>query len=54
MLIPSSKPPLADTPPQEEDNLEDLQVEEEEEEEVHREDLEVRVAIHPEHQDLLH
>jgi len=51
-LIPNSKPALADTPPQKEDNLEDLQVEVEEGD--HQEDLEVRVAICPEPQDLLY
>jgi len=47
-LIPNSKPVSADTPLLEEDDPEDPQVEDQ------QEDLEVWVAIHPEHQDLLH
>ena len=48
VLIPNSKPALAVTPPLVEDD-QDHPVED------HlQEDLEVRVAIYPEHQDLLH
>jgi len=48
VLIPNSRPALADTPLLEEDDR-DPQVEDHP-----QEDLEVWVAIHPEHQDLPH
>jgi len=52
-LIPNSKPALADTLHQEEDD-QDHPVEDPQVEDHHQEDLEVWAAIRPEHQDLLH
>jgi len=52
-LIPNSKPASADTPLQEEDE-QGHQAEDHQVEDHHQEDLEVRVAIHLEHQDLPH
>jgi len=53
VLIPNSKPALADTPLLEEDD-QDCPVEDPQVEDHHQEDLGVRVATHPEHQDLPH
>jgi len=52
-LIPNLKPPSANTPLLEEDNQDHL-VGDPQVEDHHQEDLEVRVAIHPEHQHLPH
>jgi len=52
-LIPISKPVSADTPPLVEDD-QDHPVEDPQVEDHPQEDLEVQVATHPEHQDLLH
>jgi len=52
-LIPNSKPALADTPLLEEDD-QDHPAEDPRVEDHPQEDLEVRVAIRPEHQYLLH
>jgi len=52
-LIPNSRPALADTPLLEEDD-QDHPAEDPQVEDHYQEDLEVRAAIHPEHQHLLH
>jgi len=52
-LIPNLKPASVNTPLLEEDD-QDPPVEDPQVEDHHQEDLEVRVAIHPEHQHLPH